>query len=74
MGLVYDELNLRAKIIRSLVEKKVFNYYDVFRVIVRIYHLVDAKAKASSKEETPYAVIEALEEALNRIGRGDLLK
>jgi len=74
MGLIYDELNLRAKILKSLVERRVSNYYDVFKVIVRVYNLVDAKAKASSKEETPHAVIEALEEALNRVKRGDLIK
>jgi len=74
MGLIYDELGLRAKILKSLVERKVFNYYDLFRVIVKVYSMVDAKAKASSKEETPYAVVEALEDALNRIRRGDLIK
>lgn len=74
MGLIYDELNLRAKILKSLVERRVFNYYDLFRVIARIYSMVDAKAKASPKEETPYAIIKALEEALARIRRGELVK
>ncbi len=74
MTLIYEELNLRAKILRELVNKKVYNYYDVFRTIVRIYNLVDEKAKKSSKEEAPYAIIEGLNEALKRIRRGELIK
>lgn len=74
MGLIYDELSLRARILKELVKHKVFNYYDVFRVITRVYNLVDSRAKASSKEETPYVIVEALEEALNRLSRGDLIK
>ncbi len=74
MTLIYEELNLRAKILRELVNKKVYNYYDVFRTIVRIYNLIDEKAKKSSKEEAPYAIIEGLREALKRIKRGELIK
>ncbi len=74
MTLIYDELNLRANILKELISKKIFNYYDVFKVIVRVFNIVDSKAKASSKEETPYAVISGLEEALNKIRRGDLVK
>jgi flagellar protein FlaI len=29
-GLLYDELDLRAKILEKMVEKKIFNFYDVF--------------------------------------------
>jgi len=74
MTLIYDELNLRANILKEMIFKKVFNYYEVFKVIVRVFNIVDSKAKASSKEEAPYAVISGLEEALNRIRRGDLIK
>ncbi len=74
MTLIYEELNLRAKILRELVNKKVYNYYDVFRTIVRIYNLIDERAKKSSKEEAPYAIVEGLNEALKRIKRGELIK
>ncbi|MFB5597755.1 MAG: ATPase, T2SS/T4P/T4SS family, partial [Nitrosopumilaceae archaeon] len=29
-GLLYEELELRAKILEKMVEKKIFNFYDVF--------------------------------------------
>jgi len=29
-GLLYEELDLRAKILEKMVEKKIFNFYDVF--------------------------------------------
>ena len=29
-ALLYDELELRAKILEKMVEKKIFNFYDVF--------------------------------------------
>ena len=29
-GKLYDELELRAKILERMMEKKIFNYYDVF--------------------------------------------
>jgi len=32
-GLIYDELDLRAKYLRELVNKKVFDYYKVFKAI-----------------------------------------
>jgi len=32
-GLLYDELDLRAKILEKMLEKKIFNYYDVFNAI-----------------------------------------
>ncbi|HIQ03005.1 MAG TPA: flagellar protein FlaI [Desulfurococcales archaeon] len=74
MSLIYEELNLRASIIREMINKKIFNYYDVFRVITKVYNIVDAKAKSvSSKEETPYAIIEGLREALIRLRRGELI-
>ncbi|MET1101018.1 MAG: type II/IV secretion system ATPase subunit [Pyrodictiaceae archaeon] len=74
MGLIYDELELRAKIIRTLVEKKVTHYYRLFAVISRIYAMTVEYARRASKEETQQAILDALEEALRRIRRGDLLK
>lgn len=32
-GLLYEELELRAKILERMLEKKIFNYYDVFNAI-----------------------------------------
>ncbi|QLH06870.1 type II/IV secretion system ATPase subunit [Nitrosopumilus ureiphilus] len=32
-GLLYEELELRAKILEKMLEKKIFNYYDVFNAI-----------------------------------------
>jgi flagellar protein FlaI len=29
-GILYEELALRAKILEKMVEKKIFNFYDVF--------------------------------------------
>ena len=36
---IYDELEMRAQIIQKLVENKVFNYYDVWKVISKIYEM-----------------------------------
>ncbi|ABP95483.1 MULTISPECIES: type II/IV secretion system ATPase subunit [Metallosphaera] len=35
MNLLYDELNLRAQFIKTLVEKKIFNYFDVWNWILK---------------------------------------
>jgi len=32
-GLLYDELELRSKILEQMLEKQIFNYYDVFNAI-----------------------------------------
>lgn len=37
--LIYDELDLRAKYLRLLVEKNILDYYDVFKAIVKTYEL-----------------------------------
>ncbi|MEM0064950.1 MAG: type II/IV secretion system ATPase subunit [Metallosphaera sp.] len=34
IGLLYDELNLRAEFLKSLADKKVFNYFDVWANIL----------------------------------------
>ncbi|OIO66742.1 hypothetical protein COY28_05140 [Candidatus Woesearchaeota archaeon CG_4_10_14_0_2_um_filter_57_5] len=40
---IYDELTLRANIIRRMVEEKIFNYYDVWK-ITKLYHFGGVKA------------------------------
>ncbi len=74
MGLIYEELEIRAKIIRELVNKKVFNYYKLFNVLAKIYAITVEFARKASKEEQQYAVIEALEYALKKIRSGELIK
>ncbi len=74
MFLIYEELDVRARIIKKLVEKKVFNYYQVFHTLARIYSLTVEYARRASKEEAPYAIIEALEDALKKIERGELIR
>jgi len=34
---LYEEMELRAALLRSLVERKIFNYYDVWRVICKVH-------------------------------------
>jgi flagellar protein FlaI len=74
MFLIYEELDVRAKIIKAMIERKVFNYYQVFRVLARIYSMTQEYARKASKEEAPYAILEALEDALKKIQRGDLIR
>jgi len=35
IGVLYDEINQRAKLLAELVEKKVFNYFDVWNVVLQ---------------------------------------
>ena len=67
MKLIYRELDLRAEIIRELVNKKVFDYYKVFGVVSKIYNIIDEKLKGKGKEETQYTILEGLEEALKKV-------
>lgn len=39
INLIYEELDLRAKFIRLLVEKNVIDYFDVYKAIVKTYEL-----------------------------------
>jgi flagellar protein FlaI len=39
MRKIYDELEMRAYFLQLLIEKKVFNYYDVWKAIVKTYEL-----------------------------------
>ncbi len=72
MFLIYDELETRAKIIKEMINQKIFNYYDVFRLIVKIYNTTEERAKSASKEEAPYAIVEGLEEALRKLNKREL--
>ena len=70
--LVYDELELRAQILREMVKQNIEDYYEVFRIFAKIYGLIDEKMKGKGKEETQMTIIEGLEESLKRLKRGDL--
>jgi len=39
MNKIYEELEMRARFLRLLAEKKVFNYLDVWKTVVRAYEL-----------------------------------
>ena len=72
LKLIYEELELRAQILGEMVNKNIINYYDVFRLLAKIYNIVDEKAKGKEKEGTQYAILEGLEEALRKIRLGEL--
>jgi len=72
LKLIYEELDLRAQILKEMKEKNIVDYYDVFRLLAKIYNIVNEEAKAMKKEETQYAILEGLEEALRKIRTGEL--
>nr|WP_233418057.1 hypothetical protein [Desulfurococcus amylolyticus] len=37
--LIYDELELRARFLRHLVEKNILDYFDVYKAVVKTYEL-----------------------------------
>jgi len=37
--LIYDELELRARFLRNLVEKNILDYFDVYKAVVKTYEL-----------------------------------
>ncbi|QIW22712.1 flagellar protein FlaI [Sulfolobus sp. S-194] len=39
IGILYDELNLRAEFLKNLVEKKIFNYFDVWAYVLKARQL-----------------------------------
>ena len=39
MRRIYDEIDMRAHFLNLLVEKRIFNYYDVWKAIVKTYEL-----------------------------------
>ena len=72
LKLIYDELELRAQILREMVKKDITDYYDVFRIVARVYNIVEETAKGKSKEETQLAVLDGLRYALRLLKRGEL--
>jgi len=72
MNLIYDELQLRAAILKELVKKKVFNHFNLFKFIARVFMYIDEKAKKGRKEELEYIVIDTLEEILLKLRLGEL--
>ncbi len=70
MRLIYQELDLRARILELLKERNIVDYHKVFEVIVHVYHKTEEKARGRGKEETQQAVLEGLEEAIRDIERG----
>lgn len=36
---IYQELDMRAKFLRELINRKIFNYYDVWKAVVKAYEL-----------------------------------
>ncbi|RLG75875.1 MAG: flagellar protein FlaI [Thermoprotei archaeon] len=51
MKRIYEELELRASFLRALVRRKIFNYYDVWRAIVKSYELGIEKALKKLENE-----------------------
>ena len=39
MRKIYEELNTRAEFLRELVNRKVFNYFDVWKAVVKVHEL-----------------------------------
>ena len=74
MKLIYDELEMRAKILNTMKKLNIVDYYDVFRVFAKIYMLIDEKMKAASKADTQKVILEGLEEALEKLKTKELLK
>ncbi|HIQ10398.1 MAG TPA: flagellar protein FlaI, partial [Pyrodictium sp.] len=72
--LIYDELEMRAKILNTMKKLNIVDYYDVFRVFAKIYMLIDEKMKAASKADTQKVILEGLEEALEKLETKELLK
>ncbi len=67
--LIYDELELRAQILRELVNQNVTDYFKVFKTFAKIYMILDEMLKGRSKEETQYVILEGLEKVLKSIKR-----
>ncbi|MEM2661118.1 MAG: type II/IV secretion system ATPase subunit [Nitrososphaeria archaeon] len=77
MNMIYEELELRAKILKGLAEKKVFDHFTVFKFLTQLYTQIDSKAKVSKKSELQYIILEGLERVLKDINYdrlGDWLK
>ncbi|HDD26147.1 MAG TPA: hypothetical protein ENF75_03565, partial [Acidilobales archaeon] len=71
--LIYEELDLRAKILRELVKRNITDYYQVFKIFAKIFMVLDEMLKGKGKEETQYTILEGLENILKLIRRGEFI-
>ena len=72
LKLIYEELELRAQILREMMKRNIVDYYDVFRIIARIYNIVEETSRGKSKEETQAAILDGLQYSLKLLRRGEL--
>ena len=72
LKLIYEELELRAQILREMVKRNIVDYYDVFRIIARIYNITEETSKGKSKEETQLAILDGLRYSLKLLRKGEL--
>ena len=72
LRLIYEELDLRAQILREMVRQNITDYFEVFRIIAKIYNIVEETARGKGKGETQLAVLEGLEKALKMLKRKEL--
>jgi len=72
LKLIYEELELRAQILREMVNRNIVDYYDVFKIIARIYNITEETSKGKSKEETQLAILEGLRYSLKLLRKGEL--
>ncbi len=73
LRLIYEELDLRAQILREMVKQNITDYFDVFGIIAKIYNIVEETARGKGKGETQLAVLEGLEQALKLLRRKELI-
>ncbi len=52
MNRIYEELYIRAKFLRELLNKKVMNYFDVWRAIVKAYEIGVDRALEKLQKDT----------------------
>jgi len=72
LKLIYEELELRAQILREMVKRNIVDYYDVFRIIARIYNIIEETSRGKGKEETQLAILDGLRHSLKLLRRGEL--
>jgi len=68
--LLYEELELRAQILKEMVKRNIVDYYDVFRIIARIYNIVEEMSRGKKKEETQHVILDGLRYSLKMLRLG----
>ena len=68
--LLYEELELRAQILKEMVKRNIVDYYDVFRIIARVYNIVEEMSRGKKKEETQYVILDGLRYCLKMLRMG----